>query len=97
MIDRQELIALLDQQRVMHAGQTDPQEVLSFREALADAVLALPAYPEGEKSYHLTDDELDSIRFRLYHDPDGTPTSVQLAIGDKLTEQFEQQGGYESD
>ena len=49
--------------------------------------------PEDEKTYRLTDGELDSVLFRMYHDPDGTPTRVQIAIADKLRAQRDQQGG----
>lgn len=64
-------------------------------ESMADEILALDSPPAegGEKVYRLDDDELDSVLFRMYHDPDGRPTRVQLAIGDKLHAQFEQQGG----
>lgn len=37
--------------------------------------------------YELTDDELDSVLFRLHWDPDGEPSRVALGIAAKLESQ----------
>lgn len=73
MIDRQELIAVLDRRGVLPAERHTWPEVLAFREELADAILVLDKPPAPDVTVKVDQAEPGMVYGNGKHYPKGEP------------------------